>query len=651
MKKLIKNPQIIITMTYIFSFILIVASLLGSTNYAMRDYSISFHYSCLGLGLLFYIIGHVMCMVTDKMKEVLEQFLAIDIILAFLFSCLAVRGYNNLMEIGREKYLFSFGCIIVACVLGMAICSHKKDKKISIFDGISVFVKKIERHKTLFFLLFIISVIFVAQSGSEPRWDGAYVFHYLQDMWLATIFNMEGLQFCGHISMAFIGLNKVLHFIVGDLFWGMTVGTYLLLVGSVCCVYGILKELLPEKSDFEYTFLTAVYAFSPFIIGLSGYNYWDYWVITLFPIVIYTAMKKKWIFHFVVAIIFCFVKETAVVAYGAYCLGWVVRDYFQEKSIPYILKQKKYWGMLVVGVTWLYFYIALPNWDGVGAFLFEPAYIWKKLKVLFILNFNWILSICGVVVLIWLLRKKDKILVDIFPILISDIAFVLFSCFFKTVNHARYINTHIIWLDVLVIIGLGLISSKHCKYFCNTLVILLMIISNYKTIDPLTLLVFNQYDIGNDTMISTCSGEYLSDSMVYNQQYRYFDGALNLALEDAVYDNDGIQFFPIMMERSWFFEGIYINGDIDELEMQYWDTDRAKRVVAAKGNCIEFPIYNVTAESDIKHLLGGKNGYFYSIPFVGTEIMQMIERDMKVLEKEVFEYRGWEVTRLKFSAE
>ena len=652
MKKYIaKNIELITTGVYILSFLLLTAALFASTDYAMRDASIIYHYAFLGVGLLIYLLGHVMLNATDKMREAAEQFLVIDIVVAVTFLLLAIRGYSNLEEIGRKKYLLSFGSIALISIIGMIILLQKDYKKLLMKAKMLHIYKGIIQHKYLAILLVFISAVFMAQSGSEPRWDGSYIFHYLQDMYLATIFNIEGLSFCGHISMAFTGLNKVLHFMIGDLFWGMTVGTYLLLIGSICCVYGILKELLTERSDFEYAFLTAIYAFSPFIIGLAGYNYWDYWVIALFPVVVFTAMRGKWVYHFVVAFIFCFIKETAIVAYGVYCMGWLLRDFAQIKSVPHLFKQKKYWGMLTVGLTWLYVYIVLPNWDGVGGFTFRLEYIWEKLKVLYILNFNWILGIVGGIAFIWLLCKDRKILADIFPILISDIAFVIFSCLFDTVNHARYIDTHIIWLNISALIGLGLIKNKRTRYICNVAILVIMIISNYKTIDPLSLLVFNRFDIGNDTMISTCTGEYLSDSMVYNQQYRYFDGALNLALEEAVHDENGIHFFPTLIERSWFFEGISTKGEIDELEMQFWDESKAKRVLVQTDDCISFPLYNITEQSNIEQILGESIGYYYSIPFVGTEIMDKIKEDMRVIDEKTFSYRGWEVTRIHFVAE
>ena len=142
---------------------------------------------------------------------------------------------------------------------------------------------------------------------------------------------------------------------------------------------------MKDRKEWEYAFLTLCYAVSPFILGLSGYNYWDYWVVTMYPIVIYSAMKEQWIIHFFVAFLMCFVKEPVIVAYGAYCAGYMLVDYCKHKDLRYIAGQRKYWGMLTIGLIWLYTYKVLPHWNGVGGFEINGHYILKKQKFCFCL--------------------------------------------------------------------------------------------------------------------------------------------------------------------------------------------------------------------------------------------------------------------------
>lgn len=630
----------------LISFGLMTVSIFASTEYAMQDKSIWIHYCCLGMALIFWIAGQVLFLYAEQ-RTILGQFLIVDAIVASVFFILIVTGRENLKEVGREKYITSYLIIIFGCVIPISISFANKIKLIKYNRR---FVKKrILEHKYLLCLLLIVLIISALQSGSEPRWDGTYLFQYMQDIWLASIFNMGSLSFCGHISMAFVALNEILAVVFGNLALGMTIATIFLLLSSICSVYGILKMLLSDRSDLEYTLLTACYAVSPFILGLAGYNYWDNWVITMFPIVIYFAMKQQWVYHFVVAFLLCFVKETAVVAYGAYCMAYLLVDLWKRKNLKQVITSKKYWGMLAIGLTWLIVYVVLPNWNGVGAFAFDGGYVIEKLKVLYILNFNWCLTILGTIALFFIKRKNINIGETLIPILVSDVVFILFSCLFKTVNHARYINTHIIVLNILAILGIGLITNRKIRYAAAGLTLAIMLMSNYRTVDPFSKAVFKQYDIGDTVMISTCVGEYLSDSMVYNQQYRYFDKALNLALREII-DEGALICFPQINGRSWFFEGIYADTQVDEIQTQYWDEKKGKRVLVENNDSIPFSLCNITTQTKIERLLEKRTGYFFYIPCAGTDVANMIRENTEILEEKEFSYRGWKVTRLKFEA-
>jgi len=302
--------------------------------------------------------------------------------------------------------------------------------------------------------------------------------------------------------------------------------------------------------------------------------------------------------------------------------------------------------MLSIGLVWIYFYVKLPNWDGVGAFEVNAAYILSKLKVFFILNFNWLLLLIsiGMILVEW---KDKKFLLDILPIIISDVAFTLFSCLFNTVNHGRYIDTHIVVLNLLAILGIGLIKSRKVNLMMTTMLFIIMLFSNYRTIDPFTIMAFNNYNVGSCVMIST-SSEILSDSMVYNQQYRYFDKALDEALREPIYEENTLIFFPLINGREWFFEGLGTEADLGLIGPLYWNEDKEKRVRTPEPNTISFEHCYITEESDINEILNGRIGYYFYVPFAGEEIGRTIRDNMEVLEEQKFSYMGFDVIRIKF---
>lgn len=183
------------------------------------------------------------------------------------------------------------------------------------------------------------------------------------------------------------------------------------------------------------------------------------------------------------------------------------------------------------------------------------------------------------------------------------------------------------------------------RYVFALAIIMIMLVSNYLTIDPLTKIVFQRYNVGKVNMVSTCQGEYLSDSMVYNQQYRYFDKALDKALTDVVKENN-IMFYPVMGDRTWFFMGSYCKTD--ELTMQYFDKEHKCHTLYQNSNSSSFSLCNITSADVAVELLNGQAGYYFYIPCAGEKIAEDLRKQTRILEEQDFTYRGWTVTRIKF---
>lgn len=636
-----KASRYIIAVAFIVSFFFMVKSMVASTEYAMKDYSIIPHFIYLGAAMLAWISGQIL-LVNKKEKILRKQFFTVDIIIAVIFGLLIMRGKVQLYDMGREKYLYSYGMIIIGCLFPVLYNAVKNNRGKVSRESIPSWLSE---HKWILLLEIVVFILAAIQMNSEARWDSAYFLKYLNGRSLPNIFNIGSLSFCGHISMSFTALNEIFAVIVGNAKWGMNVGTILLLLGSVASFYGIIKEILPEKLDFEYTLLTSCWAMSPFVLGLAGLNYWDQWLIMLFPAVVYFALKKQWVYHLILAFLMCFIKETAIIGYAGYCSGILCFDICRKRDIRCLTKPR-YWGMLAVGISWLYVYIVLPNWDGVGGIVFDAEYILEKVKVLYVLNFNWILVLFAIRGMLSVLQKRKDMLEKIIPLLVSDIAFVIFSCLFKTINHARYINTHVVVIYILAVIGIVELK-KNIRYGITIILVCILFISNYRTVDFFTKAVFKTYNVGTTEMVSTC-GEILSDSMVYNQQWRFFDKALDMALKDAV-DEEAIICFPQIQMRSWFFEGIYADAEVDEIRMQNWDTKQQKRVLDENDVSILIPVCNIDSKSDMKKILDSREGYFFYLPFAGYDVADMIKSEMDVMEEKEFSYGGWTITRIKFA--
>lgn len=133
--------------------------------------------------------------------------------------------------------------------------------------------------------------------------------------------------------------------------------------------------------------------------------------------------------------------------------------------------------------------------------------------------------------------------------------------------------------------------------------------------------------------------------MVYNQQYRYFDKALDKALTDVVKENS-IMFYPVMGDRTWFFMGSYCKTD--ELTKQYWDKEHKRHTLYENNNSSSFLLCNITSSNVAVELLNGQAGYYFYIPCAGEKIAEDLRKQTRILEDQNFTYGGWTVTRIKF---
>lgn len=301
--------------------------------------------------------------------------------------------------------------------------------------------------------------------------------------------------------------------------------------------------------------------------------------------------------------------------------------------------------MCFILFIWLILYISLPHWNGTGAFNFNVHYIIQKFKVLYILNYNWIFVLIIVMALIKGVLKNDRIIEPIIILGCSDMAFVLFSFFYDTVNHARYIDGHVTYLYIIAFLCAE--NSFHRKYknIMLHILILLLVLSNYFTIDPLSLKVFDNYNMGKCTMISTCEYEYFSDSMVYNQQYKNIEKVMNLAINDIV-NEEKIIYIPFLYSNmSYFVEGNFNRLDKVGVIDEYWNSNKHMRVVNIENSDIT---YNMCSVNSIENLDFDDNyAYYLTFPGIDDTIYEDLELNYNVVEKRVYDVHGVEAVRLK----
>jgi len=518
---------------------------------------------------------------------------------------------------------------------------------------------RIFAHKELYLLLAITVFFLIDSDALQFKWDGRLYYITCGELTLGSLSN---LAIYGHIAQTYGALVRMAILITGNTGVAMAGVNIVLMAVSICFFYGLLKEIVPEKKEWQYILATAVYAWSPFLLGMVYYHSLDYACQCLLPAVLYCLYKRKWIYFIITSLLFCFTKEPAIVVYGAMCIGVVACDFVQGKGltiaerIKRLFFGKKYYLMVMPGILWITLYELLGPWSaGEGGFAIDGGYILSKLKMLYIFNFNWVFSLvclAGFIILVY--RKKTKVLLDMLPIFCSQIAFTLFSCLFRTVNHPRYNDTNQVTLYLMAIVISFYCCREIVRVLAHGVLASLMLLSCFKTVDPVSRLLFTEFQIGKEDMISPQSSP-LGDSMIYNRQMLGLEGAMQMALKDALGESD-IVLFPSVEENAYHFDGMTEGRVPDESfrrELEYWNPVEQKREIPDNSNLNilkEFEVYHLSENINWDNLEGkvqGKVNYIF-LPCAGQELFKEIEERYTILDMEEYRHKGWCLYRVSF---
>lgn len=531
----------------------------------------------------------------------------------------------------------------------------------------------VRKHIPLVLLLMAALLLAIEPGRLQFRWDGAL---YEQVCRAMNIHSLSSLGAYGHLSQAYGGLYCLLFGLIGNTGIAMAVFNILLYIGSIVAFYALLGYLFRGRRRYVYLAGTAVYAFSPFLLGMVNYYSLDYMTLCMFVWMIYFAFTEKWVLHFIAAVCFVFTKEPAFVVYGTFCVGLVISEFLRDRGcragdrIRHLFCGYQYYLMLLTGMFWVMTYLLIGGWSGgVGEFEMDYVYVLDKLKVLYVLNFNWLMTaviVLGGGILIIAGRrgglKKEKPELWWLPLLFSLLAFTVFSAAFKTVNHARYAAAAPV---ILYLFAFGIISRlanqalegrrnggrpELIKGVLISVCAGLMLVSSYCTIDPVSLMCFQQVDIGDGIMLTTGS-PVIGDSMIYNKQMLYEEYALNQAFSYAI--ERGYQIYiPTYDSKAYAFDGLML--EVSEYQddyfqvIQQWDAENQRRTSYGGAGTVPIVIRELTSESALPDLTDtDMQGicYIYS-KMLGEDTAQQLMRTQENTEQMRFSYRGWELYAL-----
>lgn len=596
----------------------------------------------------------------DEISSVMGQLRISNVVIFFIFILLL---FSDLMRMitGQLEYgiYFISGDILWVLVCGINISRLYCERK-GILKRV---IAQVKCHIPFGVMLTAALILAIEPGQLQFRWDGEL---YRQACKAMDIHSLSSLGAYGHLSQAYGSLYYLIYIVLNNTELSMAAMNILLFGGSILGYYLLLTYWMKDNHKLICLLGTAIYAFSPFLLGMVNYYSLDYMTLCMFVWVICFAVRGKWILHFIAALLFIFTKEPAIVIYGAFCLGTVLKDWRKDKGYRLAIRLKRlfrryqYYLMILSGSLWVITYVLIGGWSGGdGGFELSLSYMGNKLKVLYLLNFNWLMVIVvllGILVSI-LRRKRGRINSEVWiPLLCSLMAFTLFSLFFRTVNHTRYsavcpVILYLLAFDTVASFirnpenVLSLRKKRKSEAGAMGVMALLMLVSSYRTVDPVSLFCFERIPTGKQEMITTGASS-IGDSMIYNKQMLREENVMRQAIGYAV--NKGYQIWiPMYSDSLYFFDGLMTEGVRKEgyfQTTQYWDPVKKCRIPCEGEGTIPFEMYEIISGGlpIVESVEDGLNPCYIYSPLLGAETAERLQEiyglSLKTLE---FQSEGW----------
>lgn len=595
---------------------------------------------------LYICISQILLRQYDNLKREFE-FLDIALLCLCLFICVFAH-----VEYDRRFWAVIYLTLIISIVILIFNCL-KNRRTFPIAIG-----KWVKSHKYLMVLLGITFILCLDTDMYQFKWDG--LLYYLAASG-ANLGSISSVSLYGHMAQTSGVMYRIGALICDNTGYGMIVANIIALLIGICAFYGSVRELLPNMRDIEYTIFTACFAFSPFTLGMVNYFSTDYFCVCLINVLVYFVLKEKWALALPAACLFVFTKEPALIAYVGLCFGLVIKDIITANGnligrLLFVIRKMHYYFMLLPVVIWYLTYRILGEWSaGNGGFGFDIQYTANKLKVFGVLNFNWVVVLAILIsAIILLLKKRNDEIVKLFPLIFGNAALLTFNCIYITANHSRYIDSFvgINMLLALVMICKALMKKKNVNVIkaCAFCFAIILLISSYTTIDPISRMVFKSVRTGKAYILSTGS-QMLGDAGIYNKQMLWLERPLGQAVSDA--QNEGDVIVLALPDMSVYaFDGMSEEINYDEKsepDIQYWDTEKQCRISYVEGkrsNSLikQFELYHLPQNKALDYLKC-EDECNYSVIYIKGLNDYFRSSDYEIMESQTYDYRGWSITR------
>ena len=248
-------------------------------------------------------------------------------------------------------------------------------------------------------------ILYLCHNPVYFLWDSHSMYELVSRNDVYSLLDFSKLSLSEHVSYSYTAMCTIFKLLVENAMVGQALFGFVLYALGV---YGFYKciTLFYANTDISGTqtlcsrstkfLLTALFACSPYMLGMITYSYPDYAMWCIMPILVYVLYTRKSLLVIFSGCFFIFCKETALITYVFLILGFYIVDVCRTKNIFYDFGN--YLATTVPCIMWLISYLFVGHWQGSGAFTVDFGYIRDKLMSLLAINFNWALILVSLAI-------------------------------------------------------------------------------------------------------------------------------------------------------------------------------------------------------------------------------------------------------------
>lgn len=543
-----------------------------------------------------------------------------------------------------------------------------------------------QKWKSIIPVLLVLLVFVVLNINIFSTWfrgDSEYYYNGICDS-VANLkkgrISLANFGIAGHVSYGyslFVFLGQLLIPYYGI---GIRLVNLLLALVTIFVFWKVTGILFQELEQWTRVLITAAFAFSPFMLGISSEVHSDFPVLCFFTWLVYFYITKRQKLCLAAGFLLCFSKEIGVLYYASFFAGCFLYRLVKNENTNWLKKlgdefSVLEWMLLVPADLFLVAASFAKGWANVAinprlmagkanSFVFSLPYIWVKFREIFVLNFAWLLIIPLGLFLVAVCRKKtQKISLNrewMTGIGVSTVVFLLFNFTFFTYTHYRYLQLFLFFYLVLVVFLL----EKSCrkvwvKRGVSLLLAVAFLVESFVTADPVTKLAFRNIEVGNGKIITTeeiavypkdgeeeeteeesdvSVGELL-DSIVYNREYLGFEYAFEEALADTRYDESKLLIFPTFYEQNVLYTLMAYMG-VHNPKVFCWDAKTKNVTISERG--IPIAICGLS-EGIPKTVLAYEEVWYVKLCHQGKWFQESNLEYFDVLEERTYQSGKWKI--------